>query len=355
MAKFHTLTLSDVRRETASCVSLAFDVPEKLEHEFEFRAGQYLTLRAIVKGEEVRRSYSLCTAPHERELRVAIKHVPGGVFSSYANEQLQVGDTLDVMPPIGSFAAPKLIGKHIVGFAAGSGITPVIGIAKDVLARDEHALVTLFYGNRSGREVIFHEELEALKNTYLTRLRVFHVLSREHLGVDLFYGRLDAEKTTAFAKTLFDPTTVADAYLCGPEPMIRAVTQALEQAGIAQDRIHFELFGAPKPSLNAPRVVRPAHKKVDLSKVSITIEDTTTVIDMLDDGSHLLEAGLSYGLDLPFACKGGVCSTCKCKVLDGEVLMDVNYSLEEDEVAAGFVLSCQAHPVSERVAVTFDV
>ena len=355
MAQFYELTIAEVRRETPTCVSLAFEVPADLREVFAYEAGQYLTLRATVDGEDVRRSYSLCSAPHEGEWRVAIKHVPGGLFSTYANEVLRAGDRLRVMPPTGNFVTPPPGVRHVVGFAAGSGITPVFGIAKAVLARDPEAFVTLFYGNRSGREVIFHEQLEALKNTHLTRLRVYYVLSREHLGVELFYGRLDAEKAAAFAKTLFDPAAVDDYYLCGPEPMIRAVSETLQAAGADAKRIHFELFGAPKPSINTPAVVRPAHKKVDLSRVAITFEDTTTVIDMLDDGSHLLEAGLSYGLDLPFACKGGVCSTCKCKVLEGEVLMDVNYALEEDEVAAGFVLSCRAQPISERVAVTFDV
>ena len=355
MAHFHELTIAEVRRETRDCVSLSFEVPERLRDTFAYQAGQYLTLRATIAGKDVRRSYSLCSSPLEAQWRVAIKQVPGGVFSTYANEQLSAGDTLQVMPPMGSFVAPPAGVRHVLGFAAGSGITPILGITKVVLARDPAAQVTLFYGNKAGRDVIFHEQLEALKNTHLTRLSVYHVLSREHLGIDLFHGRMDAEKATAFAKTLFDPASVDEVYLCGPEPMIRAVSEGLETAGIPKQAIHFELFGAPKPTLSEAQIVRPARRQADLSRVAITFEDKTTVIDMLDDGSHLLEAGLSYGLDLPFACKGGVCSTCKCKVLEGEVLMDVNYALEPDEVAEGFVLSCRASPVSESVAVTFDV
>ena len=355
MPKFHTLRIADRRQETAACVSLAFEVPDELRDTFAYEAGQYLTLRTYIDGEEVRRSYSLCSAPVEDEWRVAIKEVPGGKFSTHANRELQTGDTLDVMPPMGSFKAPAEDVKHVVGFAAGSGITPVFGIAKDVLTRDEDALFTLFYGNSGGKDIIFHEAIEALKNTYFTRFRVYHVLSREHLGTDLFYGRIDGDKCAAFAKTLFDPTAVDDFYLCGPEPMIRAVNESLVAAGVDKKRVHFELFGAPKPALSVPQVVRPAHRQADLSKVAITFEDKTTTIDMLDDGSHLLEAALSYGMDLPYACKGGVCSTCKCKVLEGEVVMDINYALEEDEVEAGYVLSCQTRPVSEAVAVTFDV
>jgi len=355
MPKFHTLQVADVRRETDSCVSVELTIPAELQEVFSFEAGQYLTLRATINGKEARRSYSLCSAPHEGEWRVAIKHVEEGLFSTFANETLAVGDTLEVMPPMGSFNAPPTRVSRVLLFAAGSGITPIISIAKTILERDTEAQITLFYGNRSSRDIIFQEELEGLKNTHLTRFSLYHVLSREHLGTELFYGRIDAEKCTAFAKTLFDPSTIDEAYLCGPEPMIRAVSEALEQAGLHKDSIHFELFGAPTTALSQPAVVRPARKRADLSKVAITADGATTTIDMLDDGSHLLEAGLSYGLDLPFACKGGVCSTCKCRVLEGELLMDVNYALEPEEVEAGYVLSCQARPISERAAVTFDV
>ncbi len=356
MARFHTLRIADIRRETESCVSLAFAVPAELTDTFAYTAGQYLTLRTTIDGEDIRRSYSLCSAPHEGEWRVAIKQVEGGRFSTYANQQLQVGDTLEVMAPTGSFTAPQEAVAHIVCFAAGSGITPIAGIAKSVLHQFPAARVTLFYGNRSGRDVILQEELEGLKNVELTRFGLYYVLSREHLGTELFFGRLDEEKCAAFAKTLFDPATVDAYYLCGPEPMIRSVSAGLTDLDVAKSQVHFELFGAPKAQLSEPQVVRPAAvRRADLAKVAITVDGVTTLINMLDDGSHLLEAGISYGLDLPFACKGGVCSTCKCRVTKGEVLMDVNYALEPDEVAEGFVLSCQSRPVSEEVAVSFDV
>ena len=357
MPRFHRLAIRDRREETADCVSLAFDVPPALREAFGYRAGQYLTLRATIDGEEVRRSYSLCSAPHEGAWRVAVKRVPGGRFSTYAHDTLRVGDALEVMPPTGSFVAPEEPVRSVVGFAAGSGITPVIGIAKDVLHRFPEATFTLFYGNRSARDVIFLEELEGLKNRYLRRLRVHHVFSREDLGADLFFGRLDADRCRAFAASLFDAIIVDAYYICGPEPMTRALRDMLGELGVPRDRVHFELFGAPAAPLSTPQVVRAqaARRSVDLARVAVTLDGATTTIDMLDDGSHLLEAGIAYGLDLPFACKGGVCSTCKCRVLAGELLMEVNYALEPDEVAAGYVLSCQARPVSEEAAVTFDV
>ena len=355
MPKFYSLRILDRQQETPDCISLSFEVPEALRETFQYQSGQYLTFRAEINGKEVRRSYSLCSAPHENEWRVAIKRVVMGVFSGYAHDKLHVGQTVEVMPPMGSFTLPDEPVRQVVCFAAGSGITPILGISKSVLERDNKAQVSLFYGNKSSRDIIFQEQLEGLKNTSLTRLSLYHILSREHVGVELFYGRLDAEKCTAFAKTLFNPLEVDHYYLCGPEQMIRSISEALTAAGVAKEKIHFELFGAPKPAPQTQPSVRRVAKQADLSKVSITVDGITTVIDMLDDGNHILEAGMAYGLDLPFACKGGVCSTCKCKVLAGEVAMEVNYALEPDEVAAGFVLSCQAHPISDEVAVTFDV
>lgn len=355
MPQFHPLTVSDIRRETPECVSVAFTIPDELTSEFDYKAGQYLTLRATVNGEDIRRSYSLCSAPFEKEWRVAIKKVEDGRFSTFANKELKVGDTLQVMAPMGGFVGGDKPVEHIVCFAAGSGVTPIASISKEVLEKYPEALVTMFYGNKSGKDIIFKEELEGLKNLHLTRLRLYHVLSREDFGTPMFFGRLDAEKCTAFAKTLFDPKAVDGFYLCGPEPMIRAVSETLQASGTPKDKIHFELFGAPTPTISRPEVVRATKRQADLSKVAITYDDKTVSIDMLDDGNHILEAALGYGMELPYACQGGVCSTCKCKVTKGEVIMDVNYALEPDEVEAGFVLSCQARPVSDEVAVTFDV
>ena len=352
---FYRLRVADRRAETDTCVSVALAVPRELRDAFAYAAGQYLTLRATIDGAEVRRAYSLCSAPHEGEWRVAVKRVPGGKFSGFVHDALQVGDELDVMPPQGHFRAPSVPVRHIVGFAAGSGITPVIGIAKQVLHEQPEALVTLFYGNRATQGIIFREALDGLKNTYLRRLRVFHVLSREHLGTELFFGRIDADKCAAFAKTLFAPAEVDGFYFCGPLPMVEAGRDVLQALGVPKERIHYELFGAPVAAHARPAAPARATRQADLSRVAITIDGRTVTIDVLDDGSHLLEAGLSFGLELPYACKGGVCSTCKCLVTEGEVVMDVNYALEEDEVAAGYVLSCQARAVSEVAGVNFDV
>ncbi len=353
---FYPLAVAELRTETPDCVSVALLVPSELREAFAYRAGQYLTFRVTIDGEEVRRSYSLCSAPYEDEWRVAVKRVPEGKFSGYVHDTLRVGDVIEAMAPAGHFHAPTEAVDHVTLFAAGSGITPVFGIAKQVLFAQPEALVTLFYGNRSTPEIIFREEIEGLKNTYLRRFRVYHVLTREHLGTDLFFGRIDAEKCRAFAKTLFQPAAVDQFYFCGPAPMVEAGSAVLRELGVTKERIHFELFGAPPVAQHAETTVATkAVRQADLSRVSLTIDGKTVLIDILADGSHLLEAGLSFGLDLPYACKGGVCSTCKCKVTAGEVVMDKNYALEEDEVAEGFVLSCQTRMVSEAVAVTFDV
>ncbi len=358
MPKFHTLPIVDRRRETDDCISYAFGVPPELEAGFSYRAGQYLTLRTRIDGEEVRRAYSLCSAPYEREWRVAIKRVRAGKFSNYAAEHLPVGATLDVMPPAGSFEAPSGKIREIVCFAAGSGITPILGILKSVLHSDPQAKATLFYGNRTTRSIIFSEELTGLKNVHLQRFQLHHVLSAEDLGAELFFGRLDEARCAAFAKTFFDPERVNDFYLCGPEPMIRAISKALEARGVPTEKIHFELFGAPRPPTSAETTrstsAASIRRQAESSRVAITYDGKTVSIDMLDDGAHLLEAALAYGLDLPYACKGGVCSTCKCRVTKGEVTMDLNYALEPDEVAEGFVLSCQSRPLTEEVAVDFD-
>lgn len=354
MAKFYPLRISDLRRETNSCVSVAFDVPPELQQAFTFKAGQYLTLRTTIDGEDLRRSYSLCSSPFENEWRVAIKAVPEGKFSTLANEVLKVGDILDVMPPQGQFVRPDHEVSQVVCFAAGSGITPIISMIRQWLHEGEGLSITLFYGNRNAREIIFREQLEGLKNQYLQRFRLFYVLSAEQLGIDMFYGRIDADKCRAFAKTLYRPEEVDEMYVCGPEPMILGVKDAAIEAGLSPKQVHFELFGAPGVSLSKPQIVKSSTRQADVSEVQIRMDDKLMQIQMFDDGSHILEAAMGYGIELPYSCKAGVCSTCKCKVLEGEVLMEINYALEPDEVEAGYVLSCQSKPVSEKVLISFD-
>jgi ring-1,2-phenylacetyl-CoA epoxidase subunit PaaE len=305
----------------------------------------------------VRRSYSICTGVQENDLRVAVKKVYGGVFSTYANEQLHAGDVLDVMPPQGRFFTPLDAGKQrlFVGFAAGSGITPVMSILKTTLMQEPHSRFLLFYGNRGFDQVIFREQLEALKNLYPQRLSVHHVFSRESLGSDLFYGRLNGEKCRSYARMLFQPEDVDAFFLCGPEDMVFDVKETLESMGANPKQIHFELFSTPG---QVKRKIAPMASgiKTDAFDASITVHQDGMQFDFTlpSDGSTILDAAMRAGADLPFSCKGGVCSTCKAKILEGEVEMDVCYGLESDEIAAGFVLTCQAHPRSKKLVVSFE-
>ncbi|EKV30709.1 Phenylacetate-CoA oxygenase/reductase, PaaK subunit [Caenispirillum salinarum AK4] len=353
MARFNTLTVSDIKRETEDCVSIGFDVPEDLRDAYDFRQGQYLTLKTTIDGEEVRRSYSICAGVPEGRLRVAVKTVPGGVFSTYANSRLHPGDVLEVMPPAGRFTTPiePEKAKSYVLFAAGSGITPVMSIVKTVLALEPDSDVTLFYGNRRGGSIIFREDLEDLKNTYMDRLRVFHVLSRDVQQTDLLRGRLDREKVDALLDAFVDLETTDHVFVCGPEGMTEAVRDALKDRAFPSGHVHFELFGAPG---QAKAAAKPASEPTgEQTTVRITMDGLNTEFAM-DRAETVLDAGRTAGLDLPFACKGGVCATCRCKVVDGDVAMDVNYGLEEAEVKAGYILSCQARPKTKSLTVDFD-
>ena len=354
--KFYPLRVRALRRETADTVSVVFEVPDALRETFRFTHGQHLTLRTNLDGEEVRRSYSICTGTHEDELRVAIKRVDEGVFSAFANHHLKVGDTLEVMPPQGRFFTEldATQARLYVGFAAGSGITPVMSILKTTLVREPRSRFLLFYGNRGFDYIVFREQLEELKNRYPDRLAVHHVLSRESLGSDLFFGRLTGDKCRAYARLLFQPTEVDAFFLCGPEEMVFDIKNVLEELGVPAKKIHFELFttaGARK-KMQAPR----APSSAGHFDASVTVIQDGTQFDFLlpSDGSTLLDAAMRAGADLPFSCKGGVCSTCKARLLEGQVEMDVNYGLEPDEVAAGYVLTCQSHPKTQRVVVSFD-
>lgn len=354
--KFYTLRVCDLRRETADTVSVALEVPEDLRALFHFVSGQHLTLRTLIDGSDQRRSYSLCTAPHENELRVAIKKVRGGVFSTFANERLQVGDELRVMPPQGRFIA-ELNPAHknlYVAFAAGSGITPVISILKSVLQQEPGSRFILLYGNRGFDQIIFREQLEELKNRYPARLSVHHVLSRESLGAELFNGRINGKKCRAYAQVLFQPREVDAFFLCGPESMTFEVKSALEGLDVDPKKIHYELFtAAGMPQQTNPAVVALQKDSFDAS-VTVVQDGMQFDFTLPSDGSTLLDAAMRAGADLPFSCKGGVCSTCKAKVLEGDVAMELCYGLEPDEVAAGYVLTCQAHPKSKKVVVSYD-
>jgi len=356
MPKFHPLRIRDIRRESSDCVSIAFEVPEGLQEAYEFTQGQYLTLRAEIDGEELRRSYSICSSPADEELRVAIKRVEGGRFSTFANEHLKPGQSIDVMTPMGRFHTPldPASEKHYVAFAAGSGITPVMSILKTVLVREPRSRFTLFYGNSKVDTIIFREALEGLKNRFMGRFSVHHVLSREQLDSDWFCGRLDGAKAEAYCRFLIDPEEVDEFFLCGPYPMIESISEALQGLGVDKGRIHFELFtpagGWKQPAPASDR----RRQKVD-STITVTLDGKSFTFPMTTAEDNILEAAQRTGADLPYACKGGVCSTCRARLEAGEVDMAVNYALEEEELAAGYILTCQAYPKSDHVTVNFDV
>lgn len=353
MTRFYPLKVRDLRRETAECVSISFEIPAELAPKFQFKQGQYLTLRAQIGGEEVRRSYSICSSPSENELRIAVKKVDEGRFSTFANEVLKKGDLIEVMPPQGRFFTEmeEKNAKTYLGFAAGSGITPVMGILKTVLFQEPNSQFILFYGNKNFDGIIFREELEALKNRFPARLSIHHILSKETLSAPLFQGRLSGEKCERFARHFFDPKTVDEAFICGPEDMTFDLQKTLISLGIDKKRVHFELFGTPTPR----KQTESARPKNDLeADVVVILDGTQFMFPLAAEGEPLLDAAMRAGADLPFSCKGGVCCTCKARVLDGEVEMDINYALEPEEVEAGYILTCQAHPRSQRLMVTFD-
>lgn len=352
--KFHSLTIKDVRRETEDTVSIEFEIPDNLVSEFQYESGQYLTLKADINGEEVRRSYSLCSAPHENEWRVAVKQVPEGKFSTYANNKLTAGMQLDVMTPTGNFKLSTNPGnsKSYVLFAAGSGITPILSIAKSALKNEPNSDVTLIYGNRGFSTIIFREEIEALKNEYMDRLRVLHVLSRESIGNDLQKGRIDRGKASEVYRSFIKTDNIDAVYVCGPEEMIMSVKESSIDHGVAEDKIHFELFTSP--TANQAKIAMPTNSPKIESNVTIILDGDELDINLESTGQNILDAAQEAGADLPFACKGGVCCTCKAKILEGSASMDVNYALEPDEVEAGFILTCQSHPTSDKLVISFD-
>jgi ring-1,2-phenylacetyl-CoA epoxidase subunit PaaE len=356
MTKFYPLKVKKINPETNDCVSLTFEVPSEWAAFFQFTQGQYLTLRTNIDGTEVRRSYSICSAVGEG-LSVAVKKIEGGLFSTFANTVLRVGDTLDVMPPMGRFFTPLTPSqsKHYVAFASGSGITPVFSILKSVLLTEPNSRFTLFYGNKNAKSVIFREAIEGLKNKYMERLRVYHVLSREFQEAELFNGRLDADKCAAFFTQIVDVQSVDEIFLCGPEDMILGIKSQLMMIGMAAEKIHFELFTTQSAKKTNHVDNNKNVNTLKMSQVEVKLDGKIFAFPLAQSGENILDAAMNEGADLPYACKGGVCCTCKCKVTEGEVFMDINYGLEPDEIEAGYVLSCQAHPRSEKVVVDFDV
>lgn len=352
--RFHRLAVSDLRREAADAVSMTFAIPGELARDYAFTPGQYLTLRTMLDGEEVRRSYSICSGPDDGEIRIAVKKVDGGAFSNWAADELKCGDELDVMTPTGRFGTiPQADAARIhVGFAAGSGITPILSIVKGTLAREPGSRFFLFYGNRSTSNIMFLEALEELKDRFIDRLSIFHVISGEEQDIPILHGRLDGDKVRVLLRSLVPARSVDHVYICGPLGMSEDIEATCRELGIAQDRIHVERFvsefgGKPRPK----KVVAPDAPPKAIA--SLIIDGKRRDVPVAEDEA-ILDAALRAGVDLPFACKGGMCSTCRAKLVEGEAPMDINYSLEPWELKAGFVLTCQAKPSSERVVVDYD-
>ncbi len=359
---FIPLTIEDVRRETADCVSIAFTIPPQLRETFRYHQGQNITIRAVIDGTELRRSYSICSSPLDEELRIAVKAVPGGLFSTHANERLQPGHELEVLPPSGKFYTELKPGnrKRYLAFVAGSGITPVLSLIKTALTVEPESHFTLVYGNRHRASIIFREQLEALKNRYIDRLALHHILSREQMDLPLQQGRIDAQKCEALCGRLIDLQGMDEIYLCGPGEMIFTVRDWLEQRGVEKKKIHFELFH-PLEAAGSTAVRQretggdmPPGQEGRVSEVTVRVDGTSHLFTLPFEGTSVLDAALHEGADLPFACKGGVCCTCRARLIEGQVEMDLNYALEADELAAGFILTCQSHPRTPRVVIDFD-
>ncbi|MBT8264999.1 MAG: phenylacetate-CoA oxygenase/reductase subunit PaaK [Bacteroidia bacterium] len=357
MADFYEVKIADIYKETKDTVVVTFDIPEDIRPEFQFTQGQHLTLRKMIDGEDVRRSYSLCSGPMENIWKVAIKQIPGGVFSTYANNELKAGDTIELMQPTGHFYVDVDASKpnNYIAFAAGSGITPLLSIIKTHLYKEPNSTFKLFYLNRTTKSIIFKEEIEQLKNLFFERFHVFYFLTKEQRDIAFLNGRFDQEKLQILTKTFIDIEDTAHCFICGPEEMIFLIRDALQDAGLEKERIHYELFFSGDTEASKLHIAEVLEQKVDGTEVTIVDGGKEFHFIMDDDFDNILDGALAAGADLPFACKGGVCSTCKCKLIEGEVEMKINYALEADEVEQNFILSCQAVPTTKKVIVDFDV
>ncbi|GAA0770486.1 ferredoxin--NADP reductase [Roseibium denhamense] len=356
MPRFHSLTVTNIAHETRDSVVVTLQPQAGQEDLFRFTQGQYLTFRKDFAGQEVRRCYSICSGTEDQRLQVGIKKVEGGAFSCWANDELAVGQTLEAMPPAGSFYKPidEASERHHVGFAGGSGITPVLSILKTVLAREPQSRFTLVYANREVSSIMFREELEDLKNKYLGRLHLIHILKRDALDSDLLSGRVDREKVDELLRTLIDPSEISQAYLCGPHGMMETVRAALADHGVPPDHITQELFKSDQPGrLPVKPVAADAAAAADGAELLLTLDGTTRQLRMLP-GETVLEAAHRHDIDAPYSCCAGVCSTCRGRVLDGEVDMAANHALEDDELRDGYVLTCQSRAVSGKLTVTYD-
>lgn len=353
--KFYPIKLQSVEKTTEDCVILTLEVTPELKDTFAFKQGQHLTLKADINGEDVRRSYSLCSAPLDNEWKVAVKKVPEGRFSTYANDVLKAGDTIEVMPPAGRFFVEidAERQKNYVAFAAGSGITPILSIIKTHLEQEPKSTFKLFYVNQAASTIILKEELEGLKNIYLERFELFHFLTKEERSVSLFNGRIDAEKLDVLMNVFIDQDHQDDYFICGPNEMIFMIRDYLYDRGVDKKHVHFELFNTDGIVAPTKRVIEEVDDSI-LTEVNIIEGGKQFKFAMPKGSNNILDAALTKNADLPFACKGGVCCTCRAKLVEGDVDVIVNYGLEQEEIDDGYILTCQAIPVSDRVVVDFD-
>jgi ring-1,2-phenylacetyl-CoA epoxidase subunit PaaE len=352
---FHALRVAEIVPETAEANSIRFEVPEELCARFAFRAGQHLTLRATIDGEEVRRNYSLCTAPDDRDWLVTVKRIGGGLFSNWVGDRLKAGDMVDVMPPHGSFTTEfdASQSRHLVGIAGGSGITPVMSLIRTLLREEPQSRFTLFYGNRDSSSVIFLEALAGLKDKHIGRLEIYHFLDAEEQDIDLFNGMLNRERLEQAIPALVPDANAVDGwFICGPGPMMDAAEGALLDRNIAKERIHIERFTADRPAEAVTREIAELQTKAEGVTVVVTLDGRTRKVPFSQ--GNILDSARAAGLSAPFACKAGVCATCRARVTKGKVEMAARYGLTDEEVADGYVLTCQSVPLGDGVAVDYD-
>ena len=354
---FHPLRVREVLPDTAEAVVVAFDVPPELREVFSFTQGQYLTLRTEIGGADLRRSYSICAGVDDGELRVGVRKVKGGVFSNWINEHLRPGQLISVMAPQGRFFVPIEPGarRHHVGIAGGSGVTPILSTMKTVLAREPLSRFTLIYGNRALKSTMFKEEIEDLKNKYLTRLTLHHVFSDEHTDAPLNMGVMNRDKIGEFLRSVVPAATIDHAFICGPFQMNDEAEAALLAAGVPEDRIHIERFGLAPQAQQVGAVIHEAKPgDAEAARITIIRDGLKRDISFTKDQPSILDAASAAGLEVPFSCTSGVCGTCRAKLVEGEVRMERNFALDKNEVANGFVLTCQAHPITPHVVLSFD-
>lgn len=358
MSRYFPLKVASIQRQTPEAVSVSLEVPAQLRKQFSFSPGQYLPCRAFIDGEEIRKSYSICSIPSDAHLVIAVKEVYNGRFSTYVNQQLKPGDVFEVMPPEGRFTLPDNLPEDpvLLFFAAGSGITPVISLIRYFLRQFPKGQAKLFYNNKTSDSIIFRDQLEALKNDNMERFSIYHLLTREISGTELMTGRIDAEKIKSFARHFFAIEEIHAAFICGPEHMILNLKEGLNAIGLSEEKIKFELFGTAPVFEFKDIKEKPIEGGDDrVSKVTLRVDGHETDLQVRYHGAAVLDAALNLGHDLPYSCKGGVCSTCKALVVEGKVHMDIHYGLEADEIDAGYVLTCQSHPRTERLILDYDI